>query len=111
MLKKPAAERLKLLRNSEGKQGQFLWAILRNAFHYAAVASARGGIASVLANGSDASSYEVFETEAGDYAIRLVAANGEVIARGESYSSKANATRAVSHLTEVLAGNIKTTEQ
>jgi len=37
MLKKPAAERLKLLRNAEGAQGQFLWAILRNAFHYAAV--------------------------------------------------------------------------
>jgi 3-hydroxyacyl-CoA dehydrogenase len=37
MLKKPAAERLQLLRNSEGPQGQFLWAILRNAFHYAAV--------------------------------------------------------------------------
>jgi 3-hydroxyacyl-CoA dehydrogenase len=37
MLKKPAGERLKLLRNSEGAQGQFLWAILRNAFHYAAV--------------------------------------------------------------------------
>jgi 3-hydroxyacyl-CoA dehydrogenase len=37
MLKKPAGERLKLLRNSEGPQGQFLWAILRNAFHYAAV--------------------------------------------------------------------------
>ncbi len=37
MLKKPAAERLQLLRNSEGAQGQFLWAILRNAFHYAAV--------------------------------------------------------------------------
>lgn len=37
MLKKPAGERLKLLRNSEGKQGQFLWAILRNSFHYAAV--------------------------------------------------------------------------
>ncbi len=37
MLKKPAAERLKLLRNSEGPQGQFLWAILRNGFHYAAV--------------------------------------------------------------------------
>jgi len=36
MLKKPAAERLQLLRNSEGAQGQFLWAILRNAFHYAA---------------------------------------------------------------------------
>jgi 3-hydroxyacyl-CoA dehydrogenase len=37
MLKKPAAERLKLLRNSEGPQGQFLWAIMRNSFHYAAV--------------------------------------------------------------------------
>jgi 3-hydroxyacyl-CoA dehydrogenase len=37
MLKKPAAERLTLLRNSEGAQGQFLWAILRNSFHYAAV--------------------------------------------------------------------------
>jgi 3-hydroxyacyl-CoA dehydrogenase len=37
MLKKPAAERLPLLRNSEGPQGQFLWAILRNGFHYAAV--------------------------------------------------------------------------
>ncbi len=37
MLKKPAGERLRLLRNSEGPQGQFVWAILRNAFHYAAV--------------------------------------------------------------------------
>jgi 3-hydroxyacyl-CoA dehydrogenase len=37
MLKKPAAERLKLLRNAEGKQGQFLWAVLRNSFHYAAI--------------------------------------------------------------------------
>ena len=37
MLKKPAAERLKLLRNSEGVQGRFLWALLRNSFHYAAL--------------------------------------------------------------------------
>ena len=37
MLKKPAAERLKLLRNADGAQGRFLWAILRNSFHYAAV--------------------------------------------------------------------------
>ncbi|MFZ4479739.1 MAG: 3-hydroxyacyl-CoA dehydrogenase/enoyl-CoA hydratase family protein, partial [Rhodoferax sp.] len=37
MLKKPAAERLRLLRDSEGAQGQFLWAILRNSFHYSAV--------------------------------------------------------------------------
>jgi 3-hydroxyacyl-CoA dehydrogenase len=37
ILKRPAAERLKLLRNAEGAQGKFLWAILRNSFHYAAV--------------------------------------------------------------------------
>ncbi|MDR3006083.1 MAG: enoyl-CoA hydratase/isomerase family protein [Acidovorax sp.] len=37
MLKKPAAERLQLLRNAEGAAGQFLWAILRDSFHYAAI--------------------------------------------------------------------------
>ena len=37
MLKKPPPERLELLRNAEGAQGRFLWAILRNSFHYAAV--------------------------------------------------------------------------
>ncbi|MEG1768861.1 MAG: 3-hydroxyacyl-CoA dehydrogenase NAD-binding domain-containing protein [Comamonas sp.] len=37
MLKKPAAQRLQLLRNAEGAAGRFLWAILRNSFHYAAV--------------------------------------------------------------------------
>ncbi|WP_024538952.1 3-hydroxyacyl-CoA dehydrogenase/enoyl-CoA hydratase family protein [Comamonas badia] len=37
MLKRPAAERLKLLREATGAEGQFLWAILRNGFHYAAV--------------------------------------------------------------------------
>ncbi|SIR75598.1 3-hydroxyacyl-CoA dehydrogenase [Sphaerotilus natans] len=37
ILKKAPAERLKLLRESSNPQAQFLWAILRNAFHYAAV--------------------------------------------------------------------------
>src|SRR5207253_1724616 len=37
MLRKPAGQRLKLLRESEGAEGQFLWAILRDSFHYAAV--------------------------------------------------------------------------
>ena len=37
ILKKPPAERLKLLRESTRPQGQFLWAILRDGFHYAAV--------------------------------------------------------------------------
>ncbi|UUX96733.1 3-hydroxyacyl-CoA dehydrogenase NAD-binding domain-containing protein [Aquabacterium sp. J223] len=37
ILKKPVAERLKLLRESGNPQAQFLWAILRDGFHYAAV--------------------------------------------------------------------------
>lgn len=37
MLKKPASERLRLLRNAEGAEPRFLWALLRDQFHYAAV--------------------------------------------------------------------------
>ncbi|MFY7973702.1 MAG: 3-hydroxyacyl-CoA dehydrogenase/enoyl-CoA hydratase family protein [Rubrivivax sp.] len=37
MLKKPAPERLKLLRESSHPQAQFLWALMRDSFHYAAV--------------------------------------------------------------------------
>ncbi len=37
MLKKPAGERLRLLRDAEGAEPRFLWAILRDQFHYAAV--------------------------------------------------------------------------
>ena len=37
MLKKPAGERLKLLREAEGPEARFLWAVLRDQFHYAAV--------------------------------------------------------------------------
>jgi 3-hydroxyacyl-CoA dehydrogenase len=37
MLKKPAGERLKLLRNAEGAEPRFLWAIIRDQLHYSAV--------------------------------------------------------------------------
>ena len=37
MLKKPAPDRIKLLRESSNPQAQFLWSILRDSFHYAAV--------------------------------------------------------------------------
>ena len=37
MLKKSAGERLQLLRDAEGAEPRFLWAILRDQFHYAAV--------------------------------------------------------------------------
>ncbi len=37
MLKKPAAERFKLLRESSNPQAQFLWAVFRDVWHYIAV--------------------------------------------------------------------------
>ncbi|MGH8783998.1 MAG: 3-hydroxyacyl-CoA dehydrogenase family protein, partial [Cupriavidus necator] len=37
MLKKDAAERIKLLRESTNPQAQFLWAVFRDVFHYIAV--------------------------------------------------------------------------
>jgi len=37
MLKLPAPERLKKLRESEHPQAQFVWAVLRDSFHYAAM--------------------------------------------------------------------------
>jgi hypothetical protein len=111
----PRRESFELFKGEDGKSYFHLRAangeIMLGSQGYTAAASARGGIASVLTNGAASSSYEVFETDGGDYAIRLVAANGEVIARGESYSSKSNATRAVARLTEILSGNVKTTEQ
>lgn len=110
----PRRESFELFKGEDGKSYFRLRAangeIMLGSQGYTAAASARKGIASVLANGSDASSYEVFETEGGSYAFRLVAANGEVVARGEAYSSKSNATRAVNRLAEILSGNVKTTE-
>ena len=70
----------------------------------------KNGIASVQTNGADASSFEIFETWSGNWGVKLVAANGEVIARGESYSSKSNATRAVNRMAEILSRNVAISE-
>ena len=111
----PRRESFELFKGEDGKAYFHLRAangeIMLGSQGYTASASARGGIASVLANGKSASSYEVFETASGEYAFDLVAANGEVIARGESYSSKSNATHAVARLVEILSGNVKTIEE
>ncbi len=111
----PRRETFELFKGEEGKTYFHLRAangeIMLGSQGYTAASSARGGIASVLTNGGAASSYEIFATAGGDYAIRLAAANGEIIARGESYSSKSNATRAVARLTEILSGSVKTIEE
>ena len=61
-------------------------------------------------NGRDASRFEVFEASEGAWGVRLVAANGEIVGRGELYASKANATRAVKHLVEILSDRVTVSE-
>jgi uncharacterized protein YegP (UPF0339 family) len=75
---------------------------------YASKQGAQKGIASVLSNGADARSYEVFEANDGAWGVRLVAKNGEIVARGELYASKSNANRAVTRLSEMLRGGLPT---
>jgi uncharacterized protein len=70
---------------------------------YSSKAAATKGITSVLANGKSESQYQVTESIAGKYSIRLVAGNGATIAVGESYASKSNATRAVRTIAGLLA--------
>ena len=111
----PRRESFELFEGEDGKAYFHLRAangeLMLGSQGYASNTNARGGIASVLANGTDIASYQVFETANGNYALRLVAKNGEVIARGQSYASKASANRAVARLAEILDGHVKTTEQ
>lgn len=106
----PRRERFEVFTGEDGKTYFRLRAgngeILLGSQGYTAKSSAQSGIASVKTNGADASSFEVFEAWGGSWAVSLVAANGEIIARGETYSSKSNATRAVNRMAEILARNV-----
>ncbi|MDB4940884.1 MAG: hypothetical protein JWP97_418 [Labilithrix sp.] len=108
----PQRETFELFDGEDGKAYFHLRAgngeIMLSSQGYTSSQSAKTGIASVLANGRDDASYEVFATEDERYAFRLVAKNGEVIARGQSYASKGNADRAVTRLTAILARPVKT---
>jgi uncharacterized protein len=84
--------------------------ILLSSEAYAAKAGAKNGIDSVKENGKSRDAFEVFEAADGRFGVRLVAANGEVIARGESYATKSSAPRAVKHMASALAGSIRVVE-
>jgi uncharacterized protein YegP (UPF0339 family) len=80
--------------------------ILLGSEAYSSTSSARDGIASVQTNGSHADRFQVVAAADGGFTVRLVAANGEVIAHGEVYATKSNATRAVSRMTDILSGTV-----
>jgi hypothetical protein len=62
---------------------------------YVSKAGAENGIASVLENGVDPAQYQLNQTASGKYNLRLRAANHEIIAFTQQYSTKSSATRAI----------------
>ncbi|MEZ4366208.1 MAG: YegP family protein [Kofleriaceae bacterium] len=70
---------------------------------YVSPGGVAGGIESVRVNGRLPERYQVREAVDGQHYVRLVAGNGEVIARTETYASKGNADRAVERLLELIA--------
>jgi uncharacterized protein len=62
---------------------------------YVSKAGAQNGIDAVLENGVDPAMYQVNQTAAGSFNLRLRAGNYETIASTQGYSTKSNATRAI----------------
>jgi uncharacterized protein YegP (UPF0339 family) len=69
--------------------------VLLSSEAYVSKQGAENGLASVLENGVDPAMYQLNQTAAGKWNLRLRAANHEVIGFTQSYSTKSNATRAI----------------
>ncbi len=106
----PKRERFEIFAGEDGKTYFRVRAgngeIVLGSQGYTSRKGAQKGIASVVTNGADKAAYDVFEAGDGQWGVRLVAKNGEVVARGELYASKSNATRAVTRLTQMLRGGL-----
>jgi uncharacterized protein YegP (UPF0339 family) len=77
---------------------------------YVSKAGAENGIASVLENGVDPGMYQVNKTASGKYNLRLRAANHEIIAFTQQYSTKASATRAIGSCVRAVTTFLDATE-
>jgi uncharacterized protein YegP (UPF0339 family) len=78
---------------------------------YATPAAAQNGISSVLENGIDASNFEIRAASNGTSYFVLKAANGEIVATSQFYSSKAHAergARTVRALVQLARQNLRT---
>lgn len=73
---------------------------------YSERSSATRAVSTVRALGKDRGAFEVFAAQDGKYGLRLVAGNGEVVARGETYASKSNAERAADRIVEMLSDGV-----
>ena len=80
--------------------------ILLDSQGYASKANAQHGIGSVSANGTRIESYEVVATPDDTWGVVLSASNGQIIATGETYPTKDDATRAIARIAAILGGNL-----
>jgi uncharacterized protein YegP (UPF0339 family) len=80
--------------------------VLLQSQGYLHAASAIAGIASVREHGKIAAQFSLLEAADGQWYFTLKSTNGEVIARGETYSTKANATRARDAIVALLRSEL-----
>lgn len=84
--------------------------ILLSSEAYVTRAGAENGLASVLENGVDPAMYQVNQTAAGKYNLRLRAGNHEVIASTQGYATKSSATRAIDACVRAITTYLDATE-
>jgi uncharacterized protein YegP (UPF0339 family) len=76
--------------------------IMLQSQSYTTKTSANNGVASVKLNGGESSKFEVLAAADGEYFFHLKAANGQIIAHGETYSSLSAAQDAVTSIVAML---------
>ena len=84
--------------------------ILLSSEGYTSRTGALNGVLSVLDNGVDPAMYQLNKTASGQYNLRLVAANREVIAFTEAYATKSSATRAIKSCVNALTSYLDKAE-
>jgi len=84
--------------------------VLMTSEAYTSRSAALNGVLSVLDNGVDPAMYQVNKTESGKYNLRLRAANYEIIAFTQAYSTKSNATRAITSCVNAVTTYLDKTE-
>ena len=73
---------------------------------YTTKAGATNGTSSVHTNGANPARYEVLGAADGKTYFRLKAANGQIIARAQTYETKYNAERGVDTCVSILSGGV-----
>jgi hypothetical protein len=80
--------------------------VLLSSEGYSSKAAALSGIASVQASGRSTTNYQTYQASSTHYGVDLTGGNGQVIAEGQVYASKASATRAINRIATILSRRV-----